>query len=144
MKLTRRRDEIARMVAILDSDDYDTSEAMAWALLNEAVEIVTNRDLYAVVPQGAPCGFGPYATDTEATRAWDKQVGPVAGQNGGYLLPIRPFPPEPVVEGGGCRECGHPEWLHVANKNGKPTDCAFGYSRSNKKGSCSCRSFTRR
>lgn len=134
--ITRSKDELARIVALLESDSYINAEALAYAVLKEAAEIVASRHLWAVRPAGHPVWWGPYWTLAQAEKAWETEIGPVIGAEGvGEVARVAPWPddPTPPTRKGHPREvctCGHPRWHHTTE--GKRLYCGP------KKAGCTC------
>jgi len=129
-------------VALLESDQYETEDQLAFAVLKEAVEILTDRHLFVAFSRQYPhVGFGPYFTEAQAEKAWRMEIAPVVGTEGGTLLRIAPWPATPAVHedkdyhpAAPCM-CGHPRWKHT--NSGKRGYCG------NRKDACRCGGFTR-
>lgn len=138
--LTRSKDELARIVALLEDDTYPTAEALAYAVLKEAAEIIADRHLFAVWSRKYPdVLWGPAYTEKQAEGLW-LQVAPVLGAEGGAVLRIAPWPAEPAAHedkdfhpGAPCI-CGHPRWRHT--NTGKRTYCG------NRRDGCKCGGWT--
>ena len=140
MAITRSKEELARIVGLLESDQYDTAEALAYAVLKEAAEILTARHLWAVRPKGSPVWWGPYYTLTQAEKAWTTQVGPIAGgADGGELARIAPWREEAldttIEHARDVCTCGHVRGWHTTE--GKRAYCGP------KTLGCRCATFTR-
>jgi hypothetical protein len=140
--LTRSKDELGRIVALLESDAYDTEEQLAFAVLKEAADILADRHLFAVWSRSHPdVLWGPYFTEAQAEKGWRMDVGPVLGAEGGNVLRIAPWPATPAVHEDkdyyplAVCMCGHPRWRHT--NSGKRTYCG------NRKDGCKCGGFTR-
>jgi hypothetical protein len=138
--LTRSKDELARIVALLESDVYDTEEQLAYAVLKEAADILADRHLIVVWSRSHPdVLWGPYYTEKQAETAW-ADIGPLLGAEGGALLRVAPWPAVPAV----YRDkdyyplsvciCGHPRWKHT--NSGKKNYCG------SRKDGCKCGGFT--
>lgn len=116
--ITRSKDELARIVALLESDTFDTEEQLAYAVLKEAAEIIAGRGMWMVRPSNAPVWWGPYWTLGQAEKAWETQVGPVAGGGGrGEVAWVSPWRDTPTPSSGTDLQekclCGHPRWWHT-------------------------------
>ena len=138
--LTRSKDEVARIVALLESDEYDNAEQLAYAVLKEATEVIAARGMWVVRPSNAPVWWGPYWTVTQAQKAWETQIGPLAGAGGrGEVGWVSPWPETPPPqEESGMRErcaCGHIRAYHT--NVGKRPYCG------NRKDGCKCAGFTK-
>jgi hypothetical protein len=152
-----REELIQRVVEILDSDDYDTSEEMAFAMLEvagavqqtneqtayqvlkEAAAILTERHLFVVWSRRYPeVGWGPYYTEAQAKEAWLGSIGPALGQEGGGIIPIAPWDVTPLVSGVELATdkcvCGHARWRHTTE--GRRLYC--GPSAKRTKDPCNC------
>lgn len=139
--LTRSKDELARIVALLEDDTYATAEALAYAVLKEAADIIADRHLFVLVASQYPhVAWGPYFTEAQAEKAWRMDIGPVLGTEGGTGLRVAPWPAEPAKHEdkdfhprSPCI-CGHPRWRHT--NTGKRTWCG------NRKDGCKCGGWT--
>lgn len=142
-RITRSKDELRRLTEILESEDYDTDDQMAYALLKEAAAILTERHLFVVWSRRYPeVGWGPYYTEGQAKEAWLGSIGPALGQEGGGIIPIAPWDVTPLVSGielptDRCA-CGHARWRHTTE--GKRLYC--GPSAKRTKEPCHCGGFT--
>ncbi len=73
MRITPRRDEVQAIVAILESDEYDSAEVMARALIKEVSELLNMRDWVALThrfggQRRLGINWGPFASDNEAGK----------------------------------------------------------------------------
>lgn len=140
--ITRRRDELAVIVGHLESDEYETAEDLAYAVLQASAEIIAGRELFAVVSREYPdVAWGPYYTHTEAQEGWSNAIGHAIGGKGGFIIPLRPWRPSPETEASTHQvcQCGHPKYKHVVNRRGQPTDCGV----VKKKEKCPCPQYVR-
>ena len=143
MALTPRKEEVARVVQVIDSGSYDTPEAMARDLLKLASEILAERVTWVV---GATLGEGPpfYFTgpfyDTRSRDAFARAhkntgmrfVNVRVGPPNHTLLASYPTPLSP------CVTCGHHQGTHSA----KFGCCAFkGPTGTRKRDQCDCRAY---
>jgi len=139
MKLTPRAPEVKAIVEILQSDDYETPEAMAKAVIKEVAEILAMRETwYALVIKGGAkaVNFGPYASDAEVKQVAAKVAGAapefhIARMGGSGLLAAR-------LEGYNkrkwtnfCATCTHAKDLHLTDGNSRAR-CAL---------ECSCQAY---
>ena len=141
MTITRSKDELGRIVALLEDDTYPTAEALAYAVLKEAAEILAARHMFGVVSKTHPdLVWGPYFTEAQAEKGWRTDVGPVLGSAGGTVLRMAPWPAAHERAGFDVYDpkapciCGHPRWRHT--NSGKRTYCG------NRKDACRCGGFT--
>lgn len=142
MTITRSRDELARIVALLESDDYADAPALAYAVLKEAADIIADRHLFVLWSRTHPdVGWGPFYTEAQAEKAWRMEVGPVLGTEGGTMLRVAPWPATPPKHEDKDYHpkapciCGHPRWKHT--NTGKRSYCG------NRKDGCKCGGFTK-
>lgn len=71
MTLSISASEKKAIVAVLESGEYESPEAMASAIIQTFVEVREKRNQYALVTQwegNALFAFGPYPTDDAATK----------------------------------------------------------------------------
>ncbi|MGL4175383.1 MAG: hypothetical protein ACRCSN_04830 [Dermatophilaceae bacterium] len=129
MPLTRKRDEVARIVELLESDKYDSADKLAFALLKESASIALGRDLYGLAVGGSGgYTWGPYFTAADAHRDYTTRI-KAEHPSGVRLVAIRAYSepvetldpsPEPTDR---CT-CGHPVWAHT-REGRKVGDCAI-------------------
>ncbi|ABP52999.1 hypothetical protein [Salinispora tropica] len=78
MNITPRREEIAEVVAILESGAYDGPDAMAADLIRAVAGLLWFRTWWVLGARGPrAANFGPFASEAEAVR-WGKQVANMA------------------------------------------------------------------
>ena len=144
MSLSPRKNETDAVVAILESGAYDDAVDMAKAIVRSLGTELARRETFVVFPPNAPHGHGPFWTQTEAERAWTKEIG--AHFSGAGRL-LRTFPWEPKADELAACECGHEREIHVIrgpkNKPGKPTDCGV-LLRKTKDSKCPCVTYSPR
>lgn len=143
MKLTPRREEIAAVAAVLDSDEYETVQEMARAAIKALAVELGKRDWY-VMPwslpgEGGGINYGPFATAAELRRFAGTL--PSGGHRAVLVLgPDRPRGTDDAeVHAGTCR-CGHGQHNHVVKnvrggKTSAPGECGV-YSARNQR--CPC------
>ncbi|MFC4089321.1 hypothetical protein [Micromonospora sp. GCM10011541] len=73
MRITPRREEVKVIVDLLESDQFDSAEAMAKALIKEVAELMDMRDWVALTHRFGEqdrvgINWGPFASDSEATK----------------------------------------------------------------------------
>ena len=143
MKLTPRADEYKAVLAIMESDEYKTGEAMAKAVVKQVAEMLWNRDWVALSHHfegNAAFGinWGPFSSDSEALALARKiglngRFGTVhLGSPGALLANVEGKPGAK----GYCQtpDCGHAPFVHLMNKNGKQRGvCPLG--------TCDCTSY---
>jgi hypothetical protein len=90
MRLTPRGTEVKAVVELLESEEFDSAEALAKAILKRTAELLAERDFYAWVYRETPDAFyishGPFTSETEAKRFAGKYVGSLKGQH--MILPL--------------------------------------------------------
>lgn len=123
MRLTPRSEEVKAVVAILESDEFDSAQAMAKTLIKEVAEILSMRDWWALAHRfkGDTSGginWGPYASPAEAQKAAEKYIG------AGEFKAVKVYSAgqvEAKAEGkkwkGYCEVagCHHAKFLHMAD-----------------------------
>lgn len=125
MRLTPRGEETRRVIEILESDEFDSADKMAKALIKEVAEMLAMRDWYALVHRfrGDDSGgmnWGPYASVTECQKAAEKYIG--AGEGRAVKL-NSPGHLEGMAVGkkwvGFCEVCNHAKGLHLLDGNSR-------------------------
>ena len=90
MRLTPRGTEVKAIVSLLESDEFDSAEALAKAIIKRTGELLSERDMYAWVYRESPeayyLPFGPFTSESEAMRYAGKYVGMLKGQH--MILPL--------------------------------------------------------
>ncbi|GGK13044.1 hypothetical protein GCM10010124_01970 [Pilimelia terevasa] len=131
MRITPRKEEVSRVVAILESDGFTDADQMAKALIKEVADILAMRDWYALVHTWNSgergLNWAPFASESEALRTAAR-----VGIGGRYGV-VKLYSPGALVanhEGkkgwpGYCQTCGHPPFTHsmAGNARGK---CLLG------------------
>ncbi len=120
MKLTPRGDEVKAVVAILESDEYDSADKMAKALIKTVADFLDYRDWYALGHRfegdSAVVGWGPYASESEAVKVAEKvSLGGIwtvkhLSSPGVLLGNVEGAPPGTK---GFCQKCGHAPFMHL-------------------------------
>ncbi|OKI45088.1 hypothetical protein [Micromonospora sp. CB01531] len=129
MRITPRKEEVAAVVAVLESDQYDSAQAMAKAVIKEVAELLDMRDWVALTHRFGDNGqlglnWGPFGSAIEAQRLADKLA------LGGRFSVVRLGSPGLLVANllGAKRPtkdfCANPACLHAAW-----THSALGNSR---------------
>lgn len=125
MRVTPRKDEVAAVVELLESDQYDSANALAKDVIKKVAELFAKRDWYAWVwrehPDAFQLAFGPLSSESEASRL-AKKVG-LGGQN----MTLHLYSTAAVLSKHGelppslfCTTCGHPDHAHeVPRYNGR-------------------------
>lgn len=125
MKVTPRKNEVEAVLALMESDEFDSGAAMAKAIIKKVGELFAERDWYAWVWRENQDAFqlasGPYSSPTEVDRVV-KKVG-LTGQH--MALHIYPSAPlnrrlTEMPSSMYCSGCGHPDHAHEVPKyNGR-------------------------
>lgn len=128
MRLTPRGDEVKAIVALLESDGFDSAEALAKAVIKELAERLSDRNWYAWVYRetgdASYLSYGPFTSESEAMKFAGKYVGMLKGQH--MILPLYSTNglvnqlAEYKVKSLFCLECDHSLVSHEhPKKNGK-------------------------
>ena len=118
-----RRNEVDAVMGVLLAVDeeghpaYDDEQAMSKAIVRALATELLQRELYAIVPQGAPHGYGPYWTRTEAERAWNKTLGAAEVGPAGLLRVFPWAPAEELAQSTKPCSCGHAAEQHVVKRD---------------------------
>jgi hypothetical protein len=121
VRLTPRKEEIDRVKAILESDEYATADQMAKALIKEVAEMLWMRDWFALthVNRDGTKGlnWAPFVSPIEALNTAEK-VG-----IGGRFTTVKLYSPGVLLANalgkkgwkGFCQApgCGHAPFLHL-------------------------------
>lgn len=122
MKITPRKDEVAKVVEVINKD-YKTAEDAAKAVLKAAAEILTEREdlmvaLYRPTSSRHVFCYGPFGSPADADKIFEKGVG-IGGEY--RVQAMRPITllgwrangkaSEPWE--GFCANCLHPEEEHL-------------------------------
>lgn len=90
MRITPRGNEVKAVVSLMESDEYDTADAMAKAIIKRVAELFAEREWHAWVYRESPDAFyipfGPFTSDTEAKRFAGRWVDALKGQH--MILPL--------------------------------------------------------
>jgi hypothetical protein len=90
MRLTPRGTEVKAVVELLESDQFDSADALAKAILKRTAELLAERDFYAWVYRESPDAFyishGPFTSENEAKKFAGKYVDMLKGQH--MILPL--------------------------------------------------------
>ena len=112
--LTPRKDEVAQVTAILDSDEFETSAEMAKVLLVQIAGMLSERDSYGVgyglKTDELRLAKGPYWGKTQANREVRRltELGLVAWAAPLHSTVIH----EDKVAKGRCARCKHDHSIH--------------------------------
>lgn len=131
MRLTPRGAEVKAIVELLESEEFDSADALAKAVLKRTAELFSEREFYAWVYRESPDAFylpyGPFASEIEAKKFAGRYVDSLKGQH--MILPL--FSTTELVErlaahkvtNYHCTSCTHQLISHEhPRKNGH---CAF-------------------
>jgi hypothetical protein len=133
--ISPRASEVEAAVAVLTATDeageplYDDEKALAKALIKTIAAELEKRETYTLVPRGVPFGYGPYWSETDAHRAWKKDIG-ASFDDGAALVRVFPWSPKEIEQAGGTCECKHDVHMHVVKnvrggKTGRPIECGI-------------------
>lgn len=89
MRVTPRGPEVKAIVALLESDDWDSDEALAKAVIKRTCELLSDRDMYAWVygmGDGFNLAWGPFASESEAKKFAGKYLEMLKGMH--MILPL--------------------------------------------------------
>lgn len=142
-RINPRESEIAAVVALMESEEFDSPEALARAIVVTVAGELSHR-----VTQGVAAGFpgekaslaaGPFYHKDDVQKFIEK-----AQEAGLWARPARLSSPDCILdsealEAGFC-ECNHVKEIHVVKVSkgtaGPPKECGIT--------ECDCRSFTKR
>lgn len=125
MNITPRAEEIAEVVAILESGDYDGPEAMAADLIKAVADLLWFRTWWVLGARGKHvANFGPFASRAEAAR-WGNQMAGMAVPAEWGVAQVHGMGriatnAKGGREGGGfgcCVTCGCPPYAHAMDKS---------------------------
>ena len=123
MRVTPRGPEVKAIVELLESDDYDSADALAKAILKRTGELFAEREWYAWVWKESgsdmQLAWGPVSSESEA-RKLSSKVG-LIGQHmflplystAALLARLAEKPTSPF-----CSTCNHPHHCHEHPKFG--------------------------
>lgn len=139
MNISPRKDEYAPVVALLESDQFDSAAALAKAVVKTVYDELLKRDWTAWVyrfPSGGPVlAVGPFTSDSEAAK-----YGKKSGLDGEHMILTLSSPygehhgdveARAMLNPPMCSWCGHPKHTHA--HQGYAGKCAVGH--------CSCPKF---
>lgn len=132
MRITPRREEVKTVVEILESDQYDSADAMAKALIKTVADALWMRDWYVLgskfrTEDNFWLPYGPFSSESEAASVYKKTA------IGGIAKTVKIYSPGrliAMVEGkkgwsGYCAECGCDPAMHLqeGSARGKCASC---------------------
>lgn len=132
MRLTPRKEEVNAVVEILESDQYDSAQAMAKALIKTVADALWMRDWYVLgskfrTEDNFWLPYGPFASVSEAESVYKKTA------IGGAAKTVKVYSPGRLVamiEGkrgwpGYCSDCGCDPAMHLTDgsSRGKCVSC---------------------
>lgn len=139
--LKPRRNELDAVIALMDTEGYESADDLAWDIVKTVAEELGKRQTYLVHPTGSPLVYGPYYYSNDAVKAWKEDIGPCVGGEA-RLIPAFHFDVEDD-EGPTTCECGHGKPNHVVkvkqSKAGPPQECGVVVNSVK----CPCSSYTR-
>ncbi|MFY1620015.1 hypothetical protein [Micromonospora sp. WMMD736] len=122
MRFTPRKEEVQPVIDLLESDDFDSAEDMAKALIREVVDMLWFRDWYVLgVSTGdGSLAFGPFASEPEAKALGTKWQGSLLPSDPARWGVVKVRGLGGTVDeraGGGfgfctTEGCGHPAYAH--------------------------------
>ncbi|WNV90279.1 hypothetical protein [Umezawaea sp. Da 62-37] len=127
MKITPRKDEVAAVAQLLESDGYDSAEALAKDVIKRVAEVLADREFYAWVHRFGPgqlqIAWGPFTSDAEVVKFAKKAA--LGGESmslklcstGAFLTRLDKNRAVPSTK---CADpaCGHPHGAHEHPKFG--------------------------
>ena len=132
MPFSPRGNETKAVLDLLESDEFDSAEKMAKAIVSAVAGQLAQRRTFIIVPKGAAFGYGPYWSEADAGKAWREEIGS-SFSGTAALLGANPWAPKDEIVPG-CA-CSHQKEQHVLRgKNNTPSECSV----------CECRSYTKR
>ncbi|MFY1686315.1 hypothetical protein [Plantactinospora sp. WMMB782] len=152
MRLTPRGEEVREVVATLESDDFDTPEDMAKALIKQVADLLWFRTWYVLgVRRGEGAAFGPFSSEAEAKTYGKKYEGALIPPDDWGVVPVYGMGQVATNEAGGrpgggygyCATdgCGCPAYAHAqeGTSRGKCVVCGvcpkFAQAETKKKAS---------
>lgn len=134
MAFTPRGEEVAAVVELLESPEFDSSYDMASAIVKRLSWVLSMRDGHAVV-SGNRLLFAPYYDEAEATKVaalvGDGKV--VTAWSPGTVL--AKYDSTTGVKWTGFCTCSHPKAMHLSEGSSRGK-CGYTYSDE-----CECRKF---
>ncbi|ONI83467.1 hypothetical protein ALI22I_33740 [Saccharothrix sp. ALI-22-I] len=119
MKITPRKNEVAAVVQLLESDGYDSAEALAKDVIKRVAELFADREFYAFVHRFGPgqlqIAWGPFTSDAEVVKFANKaKLGGEAMSlklcsTGAFLARLGKNQIAPSER---CATCNHPHGAH--------------------------------
>jgi hypothetical protein len=126
VRLTPRREEVKAVVELLESDGYDSADALAKDVIKRVADLFAERDMYAYAFRFAPgsqvLAWGPLTSETEVKRFATR-----IGLEGEHLA-VRLFSTSAALtrveenkhtagkDAVICPKCGHPAGTHRHEK----------------------------
>lgn len=125
MRLTPRAAEVKAIVELLESEGYDSAEALAKDVIKRVGEIFAERDWYAYAyrlggADGITVLWGPLSSHNEMKKFADRLA--LQGEDGIFKLASTAEMLRHVAESEGgvpnpaaqtCLDCGHPGGAHL-------------------------------
>ncbi|WP_394615916.1 hypothetical protein JNUCC0626_40335 [Lentzea sp. JNUCC 0626] len=125
MRITPRKDEISAVAELLESDAYDSAEALAKAVIKRVAEVLADREFYAGVHRFGPgqlqLAWGPFTSDAEVVKF--AKTAALGGEwmslklcsTGAFLARREKTLAQPSTH---CSTCRHPHGAHEHPKFG--------------------------
>lgn len=142
-RISPRESEIAAVIAVMESEEHDSPESLAKALITTVATELSHRTTTGVAAgfpgEAASMAVGPFFHEAEVKNFIEK-----AQEAGLWARTARLSSPDcildsDVLEAGFC-ECGHQKEQHVVkvkkDKVGPPQECGIT--------ECDCRNYTKR
>jgi hypothetical protein len=123
VRLTPRRDEVKAVVELLESDGYDSADALAKDVIKRVADLFAEREWWAYAfrfgPGSQVLSWGPLSSETEVKRFAEKMG------VGGEHLAVRLFSTTAALtraeenqtsvgkDAALCPNCGHPNGTHM-------------------------------
>jgi hypothetical protein len=85
MRLTPRGTEVAAIAELLESDEFDSAEALSKAIIKRVADLFSEREWYVWVyrenPEAWYLPYGIFSSETEAKKSAGKMVDMLKGQH---------------------------------------------------------------
>jgi hypothetical protein len=122
VRLTPRKNEYAQVVKLLESDAYDSAEALAKDIIKTVADFLDDREWYALAwrdklgPDALSLAWGVFPSEVEARRFGE------ALAVGGHAQAVKLYSASEMVARSKeaddlvgrslCKNCGHPHGAH--------------------------------
>jgi hypothetical protein len=127
VRITPRKDEVKAVVELLESDGYDSADALAKDLIKRVADLFSEREWWAYAfrfgPGSQVLSWGPLSSETEVKRFAERLS--VEGEHLSVKLYSTAAALTRLEESAGavlgkdatlCLNCGHPNGTHMHEK----------------------------